>query len=276
MKKLLSLCLVFLLAVGLSLTVYADSPADYGWRGDNNRFDGWYADDEFNLGVDYSGTAAMRVYKDVLTDRENFLITMNIETSEETSPYVKVLGLRIELDGRGGGGDQIYMKIYSEGTKQRTNYDWIPAEGGVSTLKVQRNGGGDATVTVIGEGAKTPWQVTVPIGEERNDLELGMDAYGWVDFMNITILEGEEAEETVPETTVAEEVPETTEALEETEPETTAVPEETTPVTTAAPEETVPVAPNPGNPGNTALIVGICMMVAALVIVAVVFLRKKK
>ena len=119
-------------------------------------------------------------------------------------------------------------------------------------------------------------QVTVPIGEERNDLELGMDAYGWVDFMNITILEGEEAEETVPETTVAEEVPETTEALEETEPETTAVPEETTPVTTAAPEETVPVAPNPGNPGNTALIVGICMMVAALVIVAVVFLRKKK
>ena len=56
----------------------------------------------------------------------------------------------------------------------------------------------------------------------------------------------------------------------------TGKPEETTPVTTAAPEETVPVAPNPGNPGNTALIVGICMMVAALVIVAVVFLRKKK
>ena len=51
-----------------------------------------------------------RIWKEFVENDDSFTISLEIQVSDESSAYVKVLGQIIEFDARKGNGNQFYIK----------------------------------------------------------------------------------------------------------------------------------------------------------------------
>lgn len=161
------------------------NPGDFGWETDEiegtKDFSGWTATDEANLRAVYAETVNNhRIWKGLLANQNDFTIDLDLVGSDSASAYLKVLGVTLELDGRGGDGNQMFVKLNGE------NKDWVVGTLCAMHVKVERTNGGDLTITVTGRENETPLVLTAAPSEENENLELGLYA-GTVDFNSIAV-----------------------------------------------------------------------------------------
>ena len=158
------------------------NPGDFGWSTDGDDFTGWYAADAVNLQGSYEATTNNhRVWKDLLSDLNDYTVSLRCAVGTNASAYIKVQGVSLELDSRGGNGNQLMLK--GEGALN----DWFSAEARTVTLYFTRKNGGDVTVTVLGDGSTVSSSYTLtPNDGNRNEVELGLFA-GSAAFREIAV-----------------------------------------------------------------------------------------
>lgn len=186
MKRIISCILVAALLLTVLPTAFAaGSPADYGWSTDETagqqNFAGWTAEAADSLRGDYdASTGNHRVWKSLIVNQATFTATLTVTGSKTASAYVKLLGVTVELDGRGGTGQQEYVKINGSGK------DWLACKDASVTVSLARENGGDITVTLTGAENDTPVTFTANASESNENLELGVYA-GTVAFAGISV-----------------------------------------------------------------------------------------
>jgi DNA-directed RNA polymerase subunit RPC12/RpoP len=161
----------------------AQSVEDFGWDTDmvngSKDFSGWTTFDGVNIAADYSKTVNNHcIWKNLLTDQNDFTATLDVTADNKSSAYVKLLGVTLELDGNGGDGNQVFVKLNG------SNQDWLTCTGCVTNVKITRKAGGDLTFTLTGLGNDTPMTFTVTPTEQNENLELGLYR-GMAKFRNI-------------------------------------------------------------------------------------------
>lgn len=267
-------CTGLVLALLLCACVYAfaDEPtlADEGWNVANDNYLGWTLTDgvitgDFNIG--WENAEPISLWQDKITDFNNFSIELDLTAGNATSPFIAVMGVRIEADGNGGDGNQVYLKSNNTVDFEGNNvtYDWLKAAGCEVHVTITRIDGGDLQIQLLGASNEAVSgeikTLSVPVTTESAELTIGVYR-GCAKFAGLTVREGEDA--TVP-TEPAPTEPAPTEPSA-TEPAPTE-PKATEPAPTAPIEE-------PGNDsGNTLYIV---LAAAAVVIAAVVIVVVKK
>ena len=164
------------------------NPGDFGWDTDEPKdFSGWTATDAANVAANYDKTAGEhRIWKSLLTNQDDFTVSLDVTTSSATSAYVKVLGVTIELDGNGGNGNQNFIKVNGE------SKDWLTSAGCTANVKIVRENGGDLTITLTGKGNAEPMVLTAAPTEKNENLEIGLYR-GVAKYENISVTcKGEE------------------------------------------------------------------------------------
>lgn len=189
MKRLLCVILCLCLAAGFTLPVYAsDSPGNLGWFTDDlggQNFSGWAAESASDITGTYNETAGYhRIWKPYLANQATFTAELTIRGANDASGYVRMLGVTLELDGRHGTGQQVFVKLNG------TALDWMPAEDCSVNVKVVRESGGDLQYTLTGKGSDAPVTLTAASPEGNENLEIGLYA-GTVSFTGIHIVCGE-------------------------------------------------------------------------------------
>ena len=161
------------------------SPGLYGWETDEingtKDFTGWVTIDGENISADYATTTGNhRIWKNLISDQENFFASLELTADNTSSGYVKVLGQTLELDGRNGTGEQLGVKLNG------TFREWIPAAGGKAMVYLSRKAGGDVIVGILGEGSQTLYTANISSVEDNDNLEIGLYA-GAVSFEEIQV-----------------------------------------------------------------------------------------
>ena len=111
MASLLALAMLFAL-LPLGLAAAEGNPGDYGWQTDDGNFSGWSATDADHFSGNYSNMANYaRMWREVLRGQNNFRISMDVTASNRTRVYMKLLGVKLELNGTGGTGNQLFVKL---------------------------------------------------------------------------------------------------------------------------------------------------------------------
>lgn len=185
MKKLLCVVLAAMLVISLlPLTVSAEAKSveEFGWETDEDSgikdYTGWTSED----GVTITATAASatennRIWKHLIEDEDNFSVSVDYNADANSSGYIKILGNTVELDGRHGNGNQVYLKLNGNGQ------DWITCANCDCNVHITRKDGGDLTIVIAGSVTKT-----LPFAESSTNVELGLYA-GTVVFGNVTVTE---------------------------------------------------------------------------------------
>lgn len=272
MKKLISVCLALVMLFSLVAVVLAeegDLAAD-GWSVANDNFLGWTKEGDvitgdFNVG--WENVEPISLWKDAITDFNNFSVEMDIVAGNMTSPFIRVMGVQIEPDGNGGDGNQVYLKTNNtaEFAGNNKTYDWLKAAGCKVHITITRMDGGDLTVQIVGASSDSvageSKTLTVEATNPSAVLEIGVFR-GSAQFGGVTVANGDEV--------VAPTEPEPTEPSEEpTEPEETKA---TEPI---QPEPTEPAKTDPDG-GNTVIWIVIAAVAVVAVVVVVVVVGKKK
>ena len=164
-----------------SVPVETHTPDEFGWDTDEPKdFSGWTATDAANVVAVYDKTTGNhRIWKGLLTNQKDFTAELDISTNNKSSAYVKVLGVTLELDSRGGDGNQSFVKLNGR------NHDWVKGEACEMHVKLERKDGGDLTVIVTGKNGDKMELSAAPT-EENENLELGLYA-GTAKYENITV-----------------------------------------------------------------------------------------
>ena len=151
--------------------IEGESPDEFGWDTDEPKdFSGWTATDAANVAAVYDKTTGNhRIWKGLLTNQKDFTAELDITTNNKSSAYVKVLGVTLELDSRGGDGNQSFVKLNDR------NHDWVKGEACEMHVKLERKDGGDLTVIVTGKNGDKMELSAAPT-EENENLELGLYA----------------------------------------------------------------------------------------------------
>ncbi|MBQ8587175.1 MAG: hypothetical protein IJ453_03720 [Oscillospiraceae bacterium] len=173
---------VIIATAAIAETVPAANPGDFGWSSDSEDFSGWIALDGENFSVDTAAASNNRVWKELLSDTSDFTLTLDITSSADSSAYLKVLGQTLELDARGGNGNQSFVKLNG------TACDWIPAAGGKVHVTITRLLGGDLQLSLLGEGESSAVRFTLSPSEESSNVEVGAYA-GLCSFAEIAVTE---------------------------------------------------------------------------------------
>ena len=324
MKKLISLLLALTMLLCLGVAAYADEAEDTwapieGWSVTNDNYLGWSQEGDeiigdFNIG--WENAEPMKLWQDMITDYNNFRVELDMIANNMTSPAIAVMGVRVEADGNGGDGQQIYLKTNNtEGFEGRNQtYDWLKAANAKVHIVIARKDGGDLNILIVGESNSAVQGefklLTIPVANETPTIEI-MVYRGCAKFANLTVTEGEgielPTEPTVevpidpPEETPTdppEEIPTDPPAEEpgdniETEPSQPSDPgnsgntntEPTVPSTPAGNNSTSDVSQSNNIPGILVLIGGIIVVIAAVatpviivgaVIVLIIVIKKKK
>ena len=161
-----------------------NNPVDFGWETDEingkKDFSGWTAHDVANLCADYEETTGNhRVWKSMLSDQNNFTVSLDYTTNKTSSGYVKIQGLTLELDGRHGNGGQAYVKFVGN------TYDWVSGKNGKFHIEISRVDGGDIQVSIVGEDyPEDVILITATPTESNENVELGIYE-GTVSFNNV-------------------------------------------------------------------------------------------
>lgn len=285
MRRLMSLFLALMMVFSVAAMVSADDHplATDGWSVTNDNFLGWTKEGDeivgdFNIG--WENAEPMKLWKDMITDYNNFRLEIDLTANNMTSPAISVMGVRIETDGNGGDGHQVYLKTNNtEGFEGRNQtYDWIKAANSKAHIVIARKDGGDLHILIVGESNENVIGehklITVAVTNETPTVEI-MAYRGCARFGNLTVTEGESVELPTEPTPPA---PPATEP-QPTEP----APTQPKPTDPAAPQETEPkgTEPKPTEPadspdgGSTGLIIAI-VAVVVIAVVAVVIIKKKK
>lgn len=281
MKRLFSLMLALMMVLSMAALVSADENdlAADGWSVTNDNFIGWTKEGDeivgdFNIG--WENAEPMRLWKDMVTDFNNFRLEMTLTANNMTSPAIAVMGVRIEADGNGGDGHQVYLKTNNtEGFEGRNQtYDWIKAANSKVNVIVARKDGGDLHILIVGESNENVIGehklITVPVTAETATVEI-MAYRGCARFGAITLTEGADVElPTEPEAVVPP-----TEAPTEPEDAPTEPKAEATEPEATEPKATEPADDTPAGGTSTGLIIAI-VAVVVVAVVAIVVIRKKK
>ena len=164
--------------------VVVHTPDEFGWETDEiggvKDFSGWAAEDAANISAEYNATTGEhRIWKNLLTNQNDFTAELDIITDNTSSAYVKVLGITLELDSSGGDGNQSFVKLNGQ------NQDWVRGDNCEMHVKLERKDGGDLTITVTGKNGDT-MDLTAKPTEENENLELGLYR-GIASYKNITV-----------------------------------------------------------------------------------------
>lgn len=279
MKKLISLFLALMMVVSLAAVVSADEGdlAADGWSVANDDFIGWTKDGDeivgdFNTG--WVNAEPMMLWKDMITDFNNFCIELDLTANNMTSPAISVMGVRVEADGNGGDGHQVYLKTNNtEGFEGRNQtYDWIKAANSKVHVTIARKDGGDLHILIEGESNENVIGeyklITVEVTNETPTVEI-MAYRGCARFGAITLLEGADVE--LP-----------TEPTPPTEPPTDppADPTDAPADPTDAPADPTDAPADPTEPtepdnGSAGLIIAIVAVIVIAVVVVVIIKKKK-
>ena len=279
MKKLISLFLALMMVVSLVAVVSADEGdlAADGWSVANDNFLGWTKEGDeivgdFNIG--WENAEPMKLWKDMITDFNNFCIELDLTANNMTSPAISVMGVRVEADGNGGDGHQVYLKTNNtEGFEGRNQtYDWIKAANSKVHVTIARKDGGDLHILIEGESNENVIGeyklITVEVTNETPTVEI-MAYRGCARFGAITLLEGADVE--LP-----------TEPTPPTEPPTDppADPTDAPADPTDAPADPTDAPADPTEPtepdnGSTGLIIAIVAVIVIAVVVVVIIKKKK-
>lgn len=279
MKKLISLFLALMMVVSLVAVVSADEGdlAADGWSVANDNFLGWTKEGDeivgdFNIG--WENAEPMKLWKDMITDFNNFCVELDLTANNMTSPAISVMGVRVEADGNGGDGHQVYLKTNNtEGFEGRNQtYDWIKAANSKVHVTIARKDGGDLHILIEGESNENVIGeyklITVEVTNETPTVEI-MAYRGCARFGAITLLEGADVE--LP-----------TEPTPPTEPPTDppADPTDAPADPTDAPADPTDAPADPTEPtepdnGSTGLIIAIVAVIVIAVVVVVIIKKKK-
>lgn len=183
MKKLLCILLSVLMLLSVftvAVSAEATSVADFGWETDEEdgikNYDGWTTEDGTTItATTVDAVEDNRIWKNLIEDEENFSVTLQYNANNTSSGYMKVLGVSIELDGRHGNGNQVYLKVDGQGK------DWISCTNCDIPVTFNRKDGGKLTVLL--KGGPT---LELEPKESSVNLELGLYA-GTVVFGDITV-----------------------------------------------------------------------------------------
>ena len=180
MKRWISIGLVlaFLLAL-MPASVLATELADDGWVAYEYDYSGWTTANGRIYG-EFSQMHSNWLRKNCIEDVNNFVLEVDITGSNVSSPYIKVLNNVIDLNGNGGTGDQVYVKVADLGQK------WMDAEGTRVHVKVLRVNGGEMQVKLTGAGNDRPQIYNVPVRSKDATVEIGLYR-GVVTVENFTV-----------------------------------------------------------------------------------------
>ena len=158
------------------------TPGDFGWATDEESFNGWTATDAKNITADASKASYEGwIYKDLITDLENFTVFLDLVPELESSGSVKILGVELELDARHGHGNQVCVKL------DRADKGWLEAQGRAAHIELKRVAGGAIDITITGAGNDKPVRFSVSAAEESARVSLCVYA-GVTSFRNITVV----------------------------------------------------------------------------------------
>ena len=155
------------------------SPADLGWESDSADFTGWTADSGGNMTVTYDVATNSRIWQELLSDKNNFTIDLDVRNDKTSSTYVKIFGVTLELDSNNGSGNQTYIKLGGKG------YDWLSGSNCRFHVNISRENGGVLMFTVTGENNAVPFSNSVAAADTNAALELGLYR-GVTTFANIS------------------------------------------------------------------------------------------
>ena len=182
MKRTIAFVMALLLTVTLlpAAVFAAGSPADAGWNTDGGNFTGWTLEGD-TITCDYpTSVGNHRIWKQLLTDPNNFALSMTVTNDNKSSTYIQLLGVIVELDSNNGNGNQTFLKVNGQ------NYDWHNGTNCRFDLRISRKDGGKLKVELVGAGG-SPAEVTCSANGSGADVELGMYRGGKTVFENITL-----------------------------------------------------------------------------------------
>jgi hypothetical protein len=163
-------------------TVEADGNADLV-EGD---FSGWeIIDDKLNsIKGKWMDMENIIIAKRLLTDVDNFSLQLILDTDFFSSPCIEILGIRLELDGNHGDGNQVFVKKDSVGAGGEDS--WFACEDDIVYVNLSRKDGGKLQLTLWGEGNPTPIELAWDVAEETDVVKL-IVFRGEASFLNISV-----------------------------------------------------------------------------------------
>ena len=106
------------------------------------------------------------ISKKLLTDVNNFSLQFILDTDFFSSPCIEILGIRLELDGNHGDGNQVFVKKDTVGAGGEDS--WFYCKDDIIYVNISRTNGGKLQVTLWGEGNVTPLEMAFDVTEETD------------------------------------------------------------------------------------------------------------
>lgn len=180
MKRFMSVCIALALLLALvPATAFAATLSDEGWIAYQDDYSGWTMEDGKIIGV-YAAAVSSSLSKVCLDDVKNFVLEADITGSSSSSPYIQVLNNVIELNGDGGNGNQVYVKVAGQGK------EWLDAEGTRVHVKILRIDGGELQIKLTGQGNDKALLYTAAVRSKDTAVEIGLYR-GTVTVENFTV-----------------------------------------------------------------------------------------
>ena len=187
MKRIVCFLVCLTMLIGsLSIGALASAGGDdhYGWETSENDFTGWTVTSESELKAT-PDAKNNNVWKGMFDNPAgSFTLTMTVKQEAESSAYIKLFGATLELDSRGGNGNQVDVK---GGLEPKGWLDAVDRE--VEITLTYTEGQEHINVTLKGKDkASNAYKMNITENENQN-LELGRNA-GTVSFSNIKLVNG--------------------------------------------------------------------------------------
>ena len=184
MKRIVILFLSFAILLSIVASpVYAlNSSTVQGWETDGGDYSGWSIGESYVTGNFETTNNNHRIWKSCFNDPNNFVLEVDIaSTSNTTSPYLKFMGIILELDANNGNGNQVFIKINGQ------HKYWLSATGMHVHLKATRINSGNVIITLTGQDNQNiSVYVEEPLETSQN-LEIGMYRGGGIIVSNLQI-----------------------------------------------------------------------------------------
>ena len=122
--------------------------------------------------------------KKLLTDINNFSLQLVVDTDFFSSPCIQILGVRLELDGNHGDGNQVFVKKDSVGAGGEDS--WFMCKDDIVYVNLSRKNGGKLQIVLWGEGNVNSLELSYDVAEETDIVKL-LVFRGEAKFMDITV-----------------------------------------------------------------------------------------
>ena len=190
MKRILVVCLIVSVLVGVlgcaNLSVRADA-----WKVDGSNTAGWKIAGDSVTGT-YSEMKSHSISRNCIEDLRNFRLEMDIASDNVSSPYIRVMGMELELDANNGDGNSVFIKLNG------AMLDWYGAQGTMIHLTIERKSGSELRITLQGKGNATPMNLTAPALSASSVVQIGMYRGGVVKITSFSCVATGDGSDTGP------------------------------------------------------------------------------